>query len=71
MAAEAGYSASNNRRWMVGSTFVPEDIMTKPIRCRLGWHKWTNQYTDERVRYVVCQRCRKKADPPDFVGPLS
>jgi len=50
---------------------VPEDVMTKGFRCRLGWHKWAHRYTDQHAHYLVCRRCHKQEDPPDFLPPAA
>jgi hypothetical protein len=42
---------------------IKEDIMRRPIRCRLGWHKWVTRYSsDGTSRYLKCQRCPKETD---------
>ena len=43
--------------------------MRKPLRCRLGWHKWAKRYNDQGLRYPVCSRCKKEGDSPDYIAP--
>jgi hypothetical protein len=52
---------------------IAEDIIHIPLRCRLGWHKWSTRYTsDGTSRYLRCRRCPKEEDfvqrPPDLSG---
>jgi hypothetical protein len=51
---------------------VAEDILHKPVRCRLGWHAWVKTSTsDGTSRYLRCRRCPKETDvarPEDFMG---
>ncbi|MFC7533724.1 hypothetical protein [Actinoplanes sp. GCM10030250] len=32
--------------------------MSKPLRCRLGLHKWTKRFTDDGGRFKECTRCQ-------------
>jgi hypothetical protein len=42
---------------------IKEDIMRKPLRCRLGWHTWVTRYSsDGTSRYLRCKRCPKETD---------
>jgi hypothetical protein len=41
----------------------------KPLRCRLGWHKWGPQHDEHGQRYVGCVRCHKRTEVPDFYPP--
>ena len=42
---------------------IKEDIMKKPLRCRLGWHHWVTRYSsDGTSRYLKCERCPKETD---------
>jgi hypothetical protein len=44
---------------------VAEDVVRKPLRCRLGWHKWATRYSsDGTSRYLRCRRCPKEDDFP-------
>jgi hypothetical protein len=37
--------------------------MRKPLRCRLGWHKWITTYaSDGTTRFLKCKRCPKEDD---------
>ena len=37
--------------------------MSKPLRCRLGWHKWVTKYaSDGTTRFLQCKRCPKEAE---------
>jgi len=37
--------------------------MSKPLRCRLGWHKWVTKYaSDGTTRFLQCRRCPKQAE---------
>jgi hypothetical protein len=37
--------------------------MSKPLRCRLGWHKWVKQYSsDGTSRFLQCARCPEQAE---------
>jgi len=51
---------------------VAEPIVRRPLRCRLGWHKWVRRSTsDGTSRYLGCRRCPKETDlrrPEDFIG---
>ena len=51
---------------------VAEDVIRKPVRCRLGSHKWvTMSSSDGKSRYLRCRRCPKETDfarPSDFAG---
>ena len=51
---------------------VAEHIVRRPLRCRLGWHKWVRRSTsDGTSRYLGCRRCPKETDlrrPEDFIG---
>jgi hypothetical protein len=39
--------------------------MRKPLRCRLGWHKWVTTYTSDGTNsYLRCKRCPKETDFP-------
>ena len=49
---------------------VLEAVMRKPLRCRVGWHKWAHRYTDEHLRYLVCTRCQKQGDAYDYLPPM-
>ena len=31
--------------------------MSKPFRCRLGWHKWVRRSNPEGGPYSQCARC--------------
>jgi hypothetical protein len=45
--------------------------MAKPWLCRLGWHKWTLQHTEDGNRYRECAGCAKVDDrmrPPPSTG---
>jgi hypothetical protein len=42
---------------------IKEDIMRKPLRCRLHWHTWVTHYSsDGTTRFLRCRRCPKEAD---------
>ena len=46
---------------------IEEDVVKKPIRCRLGWHSWIPRYSEDGTsRYVGCRRCSKETDAPDI-----
>ena len=51
---------------------VATDIIRRPFRCRLGWHKWVKHSTsDGTSRYLRCRRCPKETDllrPEDLIG---
>ncbi|NIZ92133.1 hypothetical protein [Kineococcus rubinsiae] len=32
----------------------------KTLRCRLGRHRWTTEFTEDRKPYRVCARCRNE-----------
>ncbi|MDH2413121.1 hypothetical protein [Nocardioides sp. CER19] len=35
--------------------------MRKPLRCRIGWHKWVTRYSDDgTAHYLRCRRCSKE-----------
>ncbi len=37
--------------------------MSKPLRCRLGWHRWVTTYaSDGTTRYLKCQHCATEDD---------
>src|SRR3954468_21771657 len=37
--------------------------MSKPLRCRFGWHKWVTKYaSDGTTRFLQCRRCPKQAE---------
>jgi hypothetical protein len=37
--------------------------MKKPLRCRIGWHRWNKRYSsDGTSAYLQCQRCPKISD---------
>jgi hypothetical protein len=37
--------------------------MGKPIRCRIGWHKWVTTYSsDGTTRFLRCKRCPKETE---------
>jgi hypothetical protein len=40
-----------------------EVVMSKPLRCRLGWHKWVTRYaSDGTTRFLQCRRCPMQAE---------
>ena len=41
----------------------------KPLRCRLGWHKWGPQHDEHGQRYLGCVRCHKRTEVADFYPP--
>jgi hypothetical protein len=41
----------------------------KPLRCRLGWHKWGPQHDADGERYFGCVRCHKRTDPGHLLPP--
>ena len=41
----------------------------KPLRCRLGWHRWGPQHDEYGQRYVGCVRCDKRTEVADFYPP--
>jgi len=41
------------------------DMANKPLRCRLGFHKWGPQHTSDGEKYLGCVRCHKRTDPPE------
>jgi hypothetical protein len=49
---------------------VLEAVMRRPLRCKVGWHRWTHRYTDEHLRYLECTRCRKQGDAYDYLPPM-
>jgi hypothetical protein len=52
---------------------IAADIIRKPFRCRLGWHKWARCSTsDGSSRYLRCRRCSKETDIPrwDDISPV-
>jgi len=37
--------------------------MGKPLRCRLGWHRWVTKHSsDGTSRYQQCTRCPKERE---------
>lgn len=41
---------------------IEEDIMRKPIRCRLHLHKFQLASTEDGSRFLRCRRCGKEDD---------
>ncbi|MVA74801.1 hypothetical protein GC722_01945 [Auraticoccus sp. F435] len=37
--------------------------MGRPLRCRLGLHRWQDRWNEEHQRYQVCRRCQAERDP--------
>lgn len=52
------------------ASIAPEAVMRKPLRCRVGWHKWAQRYTDQHLQYLECGRCRKQTDSYDYLPPM-
>jgi hypothetical protein len=40
--------------------------MKRPMRCRLGWHRWRLAFTADNEKYIACSRCGKEGEP----GPV-
>ena len=36
---------------------IGEAVMSKPLRCRLGLHRWYAEYNDDDEPYKACARC--------------
>jgi hypothetical protein len=36
--------------------------VSRPLLCRLGWHKWAVQRTADNKRFRRCVRCNKDDD---------
>jgi hypothetical protein len=35
--------------------------MKKPLRCRVGWHKWVSHSSEDGTTYyLLCRRCSKE-----------
>ena len=49
-----------------------EGIMAgKPLRCRLGMHKWVLQHEPETgTRFYECARCGKDRSPDGALPPI-
>jgi hypothetical protein len=42
---------------------IGESVPRRPLRCRLGSHRWVTRYTsDGTSRYLTCSRCPKTTD---------
>jgi hypothetical protein len=37
--------------------------MTRPLLCRLGWHKWRKAHNEQGQMYRTCLRCDEDDDP--------
>ena len=47
--------------------------MSKPFRCRIGWHKWVQRSNAEGSRYSQCERCGNddgRGKPHWSAGPM-
>ncbi|NYD20487.1 hypothetical protein BJ968_000027 [Kineococcus aurantiacus] len=44
----------------------------KSLRCLLGRHRWTTEYTEDRKSFRICRRCRGEdwstSSRPDVTG---
>jgi hypothetical protein len=67
VAITAGYETpTEDSTWLLGDPQGhdgAEVVVRKPLRCRLGWHRWVTRYSsDGTSRFLQCRRCPKEAE---------
>ena len=43
-------------------------IMSKPLKCRLGWHSWKRMTTEDNEAYLACSGCGKLGEDLSLPG---
>jgi hypothetical protein len=52
---------------------IEEDVMRKPVRCRLSFHQYRVASTEDGARFLRCRRCGREdtsLDPGHWAGSL-
>ena len=43
-------------------------MMSRPLRCLVGWHSWKRMTTDDNEVYLACSRCGKLGEGNPLPG---